>query len=366
MRIGLARLKPSTDEWVDAAFVVATTGLSLIGFRRSFGGWDFLTAGLLGCVVAMLVAHLLHRWAVPMLLKFGLGALALLVFAGPVALRDEALAGVLPSPAAVFGVVDGLVSGWRRLLTTLPPSGSYGNLLAIPYVCGYLSGAIGITLSRSPKRVASLLLTSATVLVASLLFGTRTPFSVVLQGALYACAAIGWLAVRRSRDHRRYLVAVGPKRLIAASAMLAVVGSLGLVVGPRLPFAEASERFVLRDRTEPPFDPRSFGSPLNAFQRYLVGPLKDVDLFHIDGIPADVFDARSGTALVRLAVLDEYDGVVWQVSPGGGSVASERSGRFVRVGDEIPRDAMGETATITVAVMGLPGVWLPDLGTVTG
>ena len=57
MRIGLARLKPSTDEWVDAAFVVATTGLSLIGFRRSFGGWDFLTAGLLGCVVAMLVAE---------------------------------------------------------------------------------------------------------------------------------------------------------------------------------------------------------------------------------------------------------------------------------------------------------------------
>ena len=82
MRIGLARLKPSTDEWVDAAFVVATTGLSLIGFRRSFGGWDFLTAGLLGCVVAMLVAHLLHRWAVPMLLKFGLGALALLVREG--------------------------------------------------------------------------------------------------------------------------------------------------------------------------------------------------------------------------------------------------------------------------------------------
>lgn len=362
----LVRLRPSRDELVDSIGLIVVAGLALVGFHRAFGGWEFFVAGLGGCVAATLVGHVVHRLAVPLLLKFGLTVSGFLLLAAPIALRDEALAGFLPSPDAITGVLDGIVAGWRRLLTTLPPSGGYGNLLAVPYLCGYLCGAAGVALSRTPRRLLSLLVVPGAVLVASLLFGTRTPFSVLLQGSLFACASIGWLAVRRARDHKRYLVASGRQRVLSAMVMLALVGAAGTLVGPRLPFAEANDRVVLRDRTEPPFDPRVYGSPLNAFQRYLIGPLKEEVLFRVEGIPESAFDQETGTALVRLAVMDEYDGVVWQVSPGGASSGSPRSGRFIRVGEEVPTEIDGQPVEVTVQVAALPGVWLPDIGTVTG
>ena len=68
-------------------------------------------------------------------------------------------------------------------------------------------------------------------------------------------------------------------------------------------------RVVLRTYVEPPFDVGQYPSPLASFRRYVEMPqpdaanLYDRVLFTTEGAPA-------GTR-VRIATLDDYDGVVW-------------------------------------------------------
>ena len=288
------------------------------------------------------------------------GIAALILFGSAVAMRDHVVLGFIPQPTAFTGFLDGLVSGWRRLLTTTAPSGSLGNLLAIPFFLGYVTTWLTTLMSRRTSLLATLLVLPGMVLVLSLLFGTREPFSVILQGAVATVVAIGWLSTRRARNRHNFIGSSGSRRLVSATVMLTVIAILGFAVGPNLPLAAANPRYVLRDEVDPPFDPREYGSPLNAYQRYLVGEWKDEVLFTAEGLPP-VSDGEKYTYL-RLAVMDDYDGVVWRVSPR----SDTQGGRFVRVGEEVPTDAIGDASQIEVTIDALRGVWMPDYGVVAG
>ena len=94
-------------------------------------------------------------------------------------------------------------------------------------------------------------------------------------------------------------------------------------LGDRLPGAE-SRRFILREQTDPPFDPRAYPSPLAGFRRYKDvlkdrRGLKERTLFTVAGMPSD--------ARIRMAVLDAYDGAVWCVSGSGTSATGDTGGR---------------------------------------
>lgn len=354
------RLRPSRHELVDAAFLLVLTIAALTGFHSAYGGWAFLVIGAIAAVIGVVVAHVTSRLHTPPMVGLIAGVAALLLFGAAVAMRDHVILGFIPQSAAFTGFVDGLISGWRRLLTTTAPSGSLGNLLAISFFLGYVTTWLTTFMSRRPSLLASLLVLPGFVLVLSLLFGTREPFSIVLQGAAAAALSIGWLSTRRARNRHNFIGSSGSRRLIGATAMLAVIATVGFVVGPNLPLAAANPRYVLRDKVDPPFDPREYGSPLNAYQRYLVGEWKDDVLFTVDGLPT----APPGEqyTYLRLAVMDDYDGVVWRVSPR----SSTQGGRFLRVGEEIPTDAVGDPAQIDVTIDALRGAWMPDYGVVAG
>ena len=353
-------LRPTQSELVDAAFLVALTTVCLAGFHSAYGGWTFLAVGVIAAMLGVIVGHVTSRLRPPALVALVAGVAGLVLFGAAVAMRDDTIAGFVPQPSSLPGFVDGLISGWRRLLTTTAPSGSLGNLLAIAFFCGYVTTWLTTLVARRESMLAALLALPAGVLILSLLFGTREPFSIVVQGAAAAVLAIGWLAARRARTRHHFIGSSGRQRAIGATAMLSVIAILGFAIGPNLPLAAANPRFVLRDQVDPLFDPREYGSPLNGFQRYLVGEWKDKVLFTVDELPAA--DDGDKFVYLRLAVMDDYDGVVWRVSPR----SETQGGRFLRVGESIPTDATGDAQELEVTIAGLRGVWMPDLGVVAG
>ena len=117
--------------------------------------------------------------------------------------------------------------------------------------------------------------------------------------------------------------------------------------------AGGTERLVVRDELVPPFDPRDYPSPLSAFREF-VKEDADAVLFTVTGLPE--------SARVRLATMDRYDGVVWNVAGDG---SAQASGEFRRVGAEIETNVRGDRAHVDIAIGALGGVWLPTVGQAT-
>ena len=131
------------------------------------------------------------------------------------------------------------------------------------------------------------------------------------------------------------------------------------LLGPKLPLAESRERFDLRDRVVPPWDPLALPSPLVQVKAALAAE-REEDV---------VFEVESDTPITRwsLAVMGSYDGVVWTVAnpdTADGGAAAE----FRPVGTRLPPPAVQPTSdpetTATVRVVDLAGPWLPVPGVV--
>lgn len=344
------RLRPSTDDLIDIGFALALCLIGVIGWRTSFSGGEELSVGMPGVVVGVLVGFLIAKLRLPLLPSIGIGLGGFFLFGGAVALREVAIGGFLPSPAVIDGLVDGSINGWLRLLTTLPPAGQAGNLLAIPYLTAFLGGSLTIVLAVQVTRWPVCALPPIGLLVITVLFGTDQPAALVLQGGVLAAVLIAWLAVRENRN-RVLTIHTAPARHRAAPAlaMLAVTAIGGVILGPQLPGVN-DDRYVLRDEVVPPFDPQDYPSPLAGFRKFKGEDAPDDVLFEVSGLPAG--------ASIRLAVMDDYDGLVWRVTGSG----SETAGTFERVGEEIPNPADGDTERIEVTIRALDEVWLPTAG----
>ncbi|WP_312183228.1 transglutaminase-like domain-containing protein, partial [Arthrobacter sp.] len=135
------------------------------------------------------------------------------------------------------------------------------------------------------------------------------------------------------------------------AAVLAGAAVLSLAAAPLL--GVDAERKVLRDAVEPPVDLFNYPSPLTDFRRY-VKDNADTTLFTVEGLPQG--------QRVRLAAMDTYDGVVYDV-------AAQSTGGFARVGDAgtlggQPDPGRGTEATLRFSLDGYSGVWLPAGGEV--
>ena len=121
------------------------------------------------------------------------------------------------------------------------------------------------------------------------------------------------------------------------------------MLGPRLPLAEAHERFDLRRYQVPPFDPLAVPSPLVQVKASLKDERRDDVVFVVSGdTPIDRWP---------VAVISDYDGVVWTVAdPDRDPDAAE----FVPVDTQLPEldDPLPEgTTTVehTVEIRDLGG-----------
>jgi len=348
-----ASLVPTTDEWVDLAGLGSLIVLALVGFSSAYGGRQYFLAGVVGTLLGLAVAHLGARHRQPAVVVTAMSVGVFFLFGGAVAVPEHAAMGVLPTPGVVTALIDGVVQGWAKLLTTLPPVGGSGNLLTVPYFCGLVAAVLTLSISRRTRRPLFALVPPVVVLVLTILFGTSEPASLLLQGAAFAAVLLAWSSVRRRRDRAAGVQTRRRRSWFGAATMLLVAGTVGLLVGEHLPGADAHDRYVLRDHTEPPFDPRDHPSPLNAYRRYVEpkesGGLREVELFVVAGLP----EGRH----LRLATLDTYDGILFSVGAG-----AQSSGFFQRVGTDLPVDRSGRSAQVRVEVREYSDIWVPDAG----
>lgn len=340
---------------LDVGAVMLLTALALLGFHASYGGWLFLGVGLAGAIVGAAVSLLAVQYRQPGAV-LALAALVVVVaLAAALALRGTAVAGVLPSKATLVGLAQGFTSGWRELVTTPPPVGEVGNLLAIPYVCGFLSALLGVWGALRSRRLWWGVLPPLTVLAAGIVTGLPEPVSLLLQGGLFGVVVLGWASLRARRATTT--VIASRRRFGRAAAGILIVLGVGLVapfLGPRMPGADAQPRLLARTYVEPDVDPSQFASPLAQARRWLLLKEKQT-LFTVSGLP-------NGQP-VRLAVMDSWDGTAFAVA---GGTDDPSGGAFRRVGRTISADVQGTPATVTIQIRSYDDVWLPTVGQLTG
>ncbi|GAA2719973.1 transglutaminase-like domain-containing protein [Cellulomonas aerilata] len=334
---------------VDVTVLLLTLVLAVLPVLPVFGGpgsrvVPALAGGLvLGVVVAAVAAH--RAWS-----AVGTAATAVLVWllaGGPLAAPGTTVAGAAPTLTTVTTLLRGAVTSWKEVLTLEPPLAVTGTALVAPYALAFTGAvtATSVALRARSGRVASAAAVVPVVVgLVAVLLGTRQTVLPVVAAVVAGVTLVTWASWRQG------LLAV--RRVVALAVGTAVVAVGGAVAGPVL--AEGSPRFVLREHLVPPFDPRDHPSPLAGYRRF-VKEWKDTELLTVRGLPDGV--------PVRLATMDLYDGVVWNVS---GQGAPDGSGSFRRPGAPlaVPAAGAGRPVEVEVDVHALPGVWLPTVGQV--
>ncbi len=331
--------------------------VAVVGFWPTFGGPGYLPAavGALVLGVGIAAAATALRWGI--LPVAGLTVGAYVLFGTALALPHLGLAGVIPSGPSLRALAVGVVTSWKELLTTVAPVGTGDSHLLVPFLLLLVGGVLTASLALRVHPPAWALLPAAVVLAAQIALGTSEPAAPLVQGVLFAVVAVAWLALRQAWQPARAAVAVGEggeprgmalRRLLGAVAVLAVAVGAGLVTSAAAP---AGPRYVLRDVIIPPFDVRQYPSPLQSFRGYVRDYPEDA-LFTAEGLPEG--------ARIRVATMDAYTGMVYNVSDDGAGASSA----FTPVRSTMSADAEGDPATIRIEIGELRGVWLPDAGAV--
>ncbi len=359
-------LAPSRPDLIDAAFVAGIGSLAMLAFWKTFDSPLYLVAGVIGIVLGILIAHLANVLRQPAIVLAGLTVVAYFLLGGAIALREDSLGGILPTPAAVTGLSQLAVGGWKDLVTTLPPVDTTGPLVAIPYLLGLLSGTITFTVARRVRPAWVPLLPLGLLTASVILLGTRSAGAPIPVGLGFAGLGVCWLVVRT----RRRVVQLASAnrngrsaRVGTGAALMALAAGVAVTGAGAMPGAGAKERFVLRTIIEPPFDPAVYASPVAGFRRFTEGAktLWDQPLLTVTGLP-------EGSRL-RFATLDDYNGTVWSAQrPTSGATGT---GGYQRVGSLIDQSGKGDSVTYAVTVepayAALSGLnpWLPASGAVS-
>jgi transglutaminase-like putative cysteine protease len=332
----------------DTAAVAALVVAASAGWQEIYGGRRWMLTVAAGLLLGLAIAWLGAWRRLPALAVAAVAALAFAVLGPALALPGS----VVPTPEALRSLVAGAVEGWRDLLTLVPPVGARGVLLVPAFLATFLAALLAGTLALRVRRSWPALLPPGALLVGVALLGTSRAVLPLPQGLALVLVALAWAAWRRRRQQAAVSPSAGTSGRGRALAGAAVVLAVAAVAGAAAPSVAAPDRdrFSLREVVQPPVDPRAYPSPLAGFRRY-VKDLPDTPLFTLDGLPEG--------ARVRLATLDSYDGVVWQVAaPNSGS----GTGNFLSVGETTGDRAEGAPATVTVTVEDYSGVWLPTVG----
>jgi transglutaminase-like putative cysteine protease len=335
---------------VDLIAVVVTHLLAVASFRAAFAGSDFLVAGAAGTFAAALYWMWALRAPIPTWFRFA-GAVVVFAVVGPLAtVRGHGVRGFLPTPRAAGTVFSGSVHGWWTLLTTLPPVGAVGHALVVPYLCGFVGVSASLLLLRATRAPLLAAVPPIVILGAGVLVGTDRAGSLYVEAGLLVAAVLLWA----STLHRRTRRVLGTVRRLRGRGLAGVVALLVVValgagaLGSHVPFVQARSRFVLRDHVQPPFDATQYPSPLAGYRKYRVAKTRSAALFTVDGVHAKT--------RLRVAVMDDYDGLVWRVADNGNLDA------FRRAGTKLPDASHGTVENLDVTIQGLQGVWLPTVG----
>lgn len=332
---------------VDAVLVVGLGVLCAWPLGEAYLGHRWLLALVAGLGLGVAIAWVSAR------LRWGAWLTVLVAVAGylavgsAVVVPDRARNGVLPTADSLRDLVTGATRTWRESLTLPVPLAETGTVLIVPLLTGLAGGLAAAVLlwrTRRPGLAGPVL---GLVLVVGCAFGDITAEATLVRGLAVAVIGVVWLRWRAQRHVR----ARWGRRVVATLAVVAVAG--GAALGVAAVAGTGEERAVLRDHVDPPFDPRDYPSPLAKFRAYKKKEaLRDTTLFTVDGIDS--------ATRVRFAVMDYYDGIVWNVSGGPGSVHD--SGTFRRLRND-PEANLKATTRGTITIGAYTGVWVPSVGT---
>ncbi|MBF4562746.1 transglutaminase domain-containing protein [Microbacterium sp. VKM Ac-2870] len=344
---------------LDLAAAALLLTVSIIGFAPTFDSAQYLVAGVGGLLLGLALAEVGARWRWGVLSLFGATIGVYFVFGGALALPHTALAGFIPTLNTLQQLAIGTVTSWKQLLTTVPPVAASDGHLVVPFILLLVGGVLTGSLARRARQTAWALLPALIVLVATILLGVAQPAAPLVQGIVFAVVATVWLAMRRVWDHDRAAVRVESagvsdaatvrssrmRRLIAGGIVLAVASGVGVATAA----VATPPRYILRDFIIPPFDITQYPSPLQSFRGH-VRDDADKTLFTVTGLPKD--------GRVRLATMDTYDGIVYNVSDDGAGSSSA----FTPIRSNMSPTATGTDSTVRVEIGDLSGVWVPDVG----
>jgi hypothetical protein len=284
----------------------------------------------------------------------------------PLTMPERVFAGFLPQAEALPDLIVGTALAWKELVTILVPVGTYQGLL-IPALFAILATTvITVSVALRARRNEFAVLWPVFLLVLGIALGREESWFPLAIGLSLNLILLGWLIWLRGSRHRAHLrqhasavASVAPSSrerrraalvgAVSAALILAVATSGGAVVASVLP-AE-NPRNVIRSHIEQAFNPRAYPSPLSGFRRHLLPDVVNEPMLTVTGMPQD--------GRIRLATLDSYDGVVYSV---GGPESLSASGTFVRVPYRLEQAARGERVSMTVAVDGYAGIWVPGAG----
>lgn len=298
----------------------------------------------------------------------------------PVALIAAFVAGVVPlavpgalatGPAGwLRGLSDGLASvalGWKQLLTLALPVGSYQAVLVPLLVVTMTVAATIVALALAGRRAAPF---AALPVLAPVLFGVvfgasqvsaplnlgplriQAPRELALWAGACVIGAV-WVAWSSGIERRAALRlgrlgqpverAGGVRRNTAVRALsAALIALVALGTGTLIAPAVGAERTVPRDSVDPQLVVRQQTSPLASYRSAKRDEQFSRTLFTVSG------DGALPKRL-RIAVLDDYDGVDFFVDPGG-------DGRFTRFPSG---DPIAKPTEVRIRIDGYRGIWLP-------
>ena len=346
---------------LDLTAAALLLAVSIVGFAPTFDSPQYLVAGVGGLALGLALAWAGGRWRLGVLSLAGATIGAYIVFGGALALPHTALLGVVPTLETLQQLALGTITSWKQLLTTVPPVAASDGHLVVPFILTLVGAVLTGSLALRARHGAWALLPALAVLVATILLGVAQPAAPLVQGIVFAVVATVWLALRRAWDHDRAAVRIESagasdagavrssrtRRLVAGGIVLAVASAAGIATAA----VATPPRYILRDFIVPPFDITDYPSPLQFFRGY-VRDDADKTLFTVTGLPKD--------GRVRLATMDTYDGIVYNVSDDGAGSSSA----FTPIRSNMSPGATGTAATLRIEIGDLSGVWVPDVGAV--
>ena len=331
---------------IDGVVVALMLAAGLAGFWPVFAGSSFIRPAAIGLAAGAVVALFGKWWRWPAGVV-ALGTIvAYMVLGTAAAVPQQGIAQAVPTGTSLRMVIFGSVKVWRQFVTAMTPVGGLAGMTIVPFTVALIGSVVTFSAVWRARRAWSALIPVAAVFLAVIALGLTYPFFPTVQGLAVAVLAVVWLAWRGALG-RAEAGAARRNRLRNGVILIVAAVLVGSFAGPAM--AQAANRNVLRLHVVPPLDLRQYPSPLSSF-RDLITTEASTELFTVDNWDTSY--------KLRLAVMDFFDGTVYNVSDATGA------SRYDRVGVSLGHTktaATGQAATVTVTVDNWSGVWVPGV-----
>jgi transglutaminase-like putative cysteine protease len=328
--------------------LTAMSVASVLSLRRVFESGSFLAPAISSVLLAHLIAALLRRRRVPQTVTVAVAALAAVLFVTVARLRSTTTFGFLPTPDSLTLAREQIREAFEVFGEVTPPAPVLPGFVLIACLGAWLMALTADLAAFRARAQLEAIIPAATLFVFGGALGTgggRLPIAALFIGAtllhwlsqraLAASSSPTWLASEQGGSTRP---------LLRVGAVLVAVGVLAaVVVGPRLPGADAQAIVPWRatDRETPD-------------ARVTVSPLVDIKSRLVDQSTAIAFRVRaSRPAYWRLTSLEEFNGRQW-TSNGEYEPATGRLGSDVDAGE-----ARFRRMRATFEIEALSQFWLP-------